>query len=121
MSKALDLVAAWRECTSYYEGLIADFGARLRSMTALTQQIAASNWATQLFPSTSMEALGLSRHATYVERMEDRMVYIAFDERQGSFSVHFQDPGGRDISIETAASIAPELWDRISEWLGVTP
>lgn len=105
---------------AYYEELVTKFGANLRPMVELTQRIASSSWASQLFPSTSVEALGSSRHAAFAERSEARMVFIAYLEREARYSVHLQEAAGRTVAVEEGA-ISPALWRRISDWLGVEP
>lgn len=48
------------------------------------------------------------------------MVFIAYLEREARDSVHLQEAAGRTVAVEEGA-ISPELWRRISDWLGVEP
>lgn len=112
--------ALWQDMPSFYVEIIEKFGAKLQPMVDLTERIAASRWATQLYPCTSMEALGLSRHARYDESMADRTVWFEYVENVETFRVTFQEGrGGAPSTTHEAPSIDDEMWGRIEAWLGI--
>jgi hypothetical protein len=106
---------------AFYEELIDRHGAKLQPMVDLVLRISASAWADELYPSTSMEALGLSRHAFYQERMRDRSVWIEYVESAELFRVTFQEEHRGPASTVEVVSIDAKTWQRIAEWLRVAP
>ena len=106
---------------AFYEEIIDGYGAKLQPMVDLVVRISASAWADELYPSTSMEALGLSRHASYEDRMRDRSVWVEYVESAELFRVTFQEAQRGPASTVEAVSIDAMTWQRIAEWLRVAP
>lgn len=109
---------AWAEMVAFYRQLIDEYGWRQGPMLEFVSWLAASPHSRVLFPSTSHEALGLAKVATYRERLRRPMVYIAFSEPHG-FVIHWQRGQGDEVREESvSAPQAPEVFARILDWLG---
>lgn len=111
----------WQDMPSFYAEIIEKFGANLQPMVALVERIAASPWAQQLYPSTSMEALGLSKFASYEERVASRSVWFEYVENIEMFRVTFQEVGRRPASTVDVPSFDDDMWRRVSAWLELPP
>ena len=113
-----DPISLWRDMPSFYEEIIDRHGANLQPMIALVRRIAASSWARELFPSTSMEALGLSKHRSYAERIRNRSVWFEYMENSEMFRVTFQEGRGSSPppSVDVP-SVDDAMWRRIATWL----
>lgn len=109
---------AWSQMVAFYRELIEQYGWRQGPMLEFVSWLADSSHSRVLFPSTSHEALGLARVATYRQRLRQPMVYIVFSESQG-FVVHWQRGQGDEVREEAVPSPqAPEVFKRILDWLG---
>jgi len=101
------MVAFYRELDEY--------GWHQGPMLELVSWLAASPHSRVLVPSTSHEALGLARVATY---RDQPIVYIVFSEPRG-FVIHWQRGQGHEVREESVPSPqAPEVFERILAWLG---
>jgi hypothetical protein len=109
---------AWARMVAFYRELIDDYGWRQEPMLEFVSWLASSPHSRILFPSTSHEALGLARVATYRERLQRPMVYIDYSEPRG-FVIHWQRGQGDEVQEESVPSPqAPEVFARILNWLG---
>ena len=107
----------WEEVPAFYRDLIERHGWKQQPMLELAQRLADQSIAQGLFPSTSHEALGLSRFEFYEERLSAPVVYIRYVAEPKVFEITFQAGQGHTISIETARLIDADPWRRIIAWL----
>lgn len=104
-------VHAWSQIVAFYRELI-EHGWRQEPMLELVSWMAAGPHSRFLSPCTSHEALGLSRVASGWP-----MVYIVFSEPLG-FVIHWQRQQGYTVREEAVLSPqAPEVFERILDWL----
>jgi hypothetical protein len=102
---------------AFYRDLIDQYGWRQQPMLEFVSWLAAGPHSKGLFTSTSHEALGLARVATYRERLRQPMVYIHFAEPRG-FVIHWQRGQGNTVRQESVSSPQePAVFERILEWL----
>jgi hypothetical protein len=88
-------------------------------MLKFVSWLAASPSSRVLYPSTSHATLGLSAVPTFEQRLRQPMVYIASADPTG-FAIHWQRGQGDEVREELVPSPkAPEVLDRILEWLGL--
>ena len=110
----------WPGIVRFYEKLVHTHGFDLEPMVTLVRRIASSPSAISVYPSTSHEALGLSRVEHSAERLENPMVQVSFDRPTRAFHVAFQDKQGRTVREEARADVlAVASWNEILTWLGV--
>jgi hypothetical protein len=110
----------WREMIDFYRRFVHEHRWPLEPMLEFVSWLANSEYSAVLFPSTSVDALGLSTVATFQERLRIPMVYIAYVDRDRTFTIHYQRGQGNDDHRETtAAPHTPEVFRRILTWLGV--
>lgn len=106
---------AWERMVAFYRELN-EYGWHQGPMLEFVSWLAASPHSRILVPSTSHEALGLARVATY---RDQPMVYIVFSESRG-FVIHWRhgqwDDDVREESVPSPQ--APEVFARILAWLG---
>src|SRR5262245_27876259 len=103
---------------AFYRELIDKYGWHQGPMLEFVSWLAASPHSRVLFSSTSHEALGLARAATFQERLRRPMVYIVFSEPRG-FVIHWQRGQGDEVRDELVPSPqAPEVFERILSWVG---
>ena len=106
---------AWAQMVAFYRELD-EYGWHQEPMLEFVSWLAASAHSRVLVPSTSHEALGLARVATY---QDEPIVYIAFSEPRG-FVIHWLrgqwDDEVREESVPSPQ--APEVFERILAWLG---
>jgi len=107
----------WEEVPVFYRHLIDRHGWKQQPMLELVQQLADHHIARHLFPSTSHEALGLSRFEFYEERLAAPMVYLRYVAERDAFEITFQLGQGHTTLIETARVIDEDQWRRINEWV----
>ena len=69
----------WQEVPSFYRELIDRYGWNQTPMLELVELLGRSSWADSIYPSTSHEALGLSKHERYEERLRAPMVYVQYN------------------------------------------
>lgn len=109
----------WARVADFYHRSIG-YGWCQGRMLKFVTWLAAGPYRRLLFPSTSLNALGLSTVATYQERVRRPMVYVAYSE-PGGFVLHWQRGQGDEGREEPVQSPqAPEVFERILHWLGVT-
>jgi hypothetical protein len=111
---------AWRRTIGFYRELIEYHGWRQTPMLEFVEWLASSHYSRLLHPSHSHAALGLSTVPTYQHRLRGPMVYVVYYETAG-FVVRWQLGQGAEVREEVAPSPqAPEVFDRILGWLGVS-
>ena len=83
-------------------------------MLRIVEHLAASPLACQFFPSTSLDALVLSRHATYAEQRASRSVII--DCASGIVEIAYRDELG-SVASESCSEFRTFNWGRAADWL----
>lgn len=110
---------AWGRMIGFYRKLIDEYGFHQTPMLEFVSWLAASPYSRVLYPSTSHAALGLSAVPTFEERLLRPMVYLSYVDLAG-FVIRWQREQGDEVREELVPSPkAPEVFDRILEWLGL--
>jgi hypothetical protein len=109
--------AYWKEIPAFYRDLIERHHWKQQPILELVERLAGQAVTKDLFPSTSHEALGLSRFEFYEERLAAPMVYIRYDGGREIFEITYQLGQGHTSSTEDASVIDTVHWRRIVAWL----
>ncbi len=107
----------WLRLPAFYRELIELHGCKQQPMLDLVQDLAHGAWTQTVFPSTSHEALGLSRHEFHEARLTAPMVYVRYNGERDNFEIEYQLGQGHTVSTETAGLIDQAVRSRIMGWL----
>ena len=112
------MVEEWQETIGWYGTLIEKYPSPQEGMLDFVRWLAASEYATWMYPSNSHAALGLSTVRAYPDRRKRPMVYLAYDSARASFDLIFQEGQGNTARTEWVTSPRePAVMNRIADWL----
>ncbi len=109
----------WTIIEKFYQELVDVYHWDQQPMIKLLATLKFNGFYDKYFPSTSHEALGLCMVDKYDERLNQPMVYLAYNMKLEIFEAHFQQGQGVTVKQENLGKeISRSMLDSFEEWLG---